>query len=210
MNKKYIVINTDSDYKKFKKNLKYYKSLFYINTQFQIENNLNSKDLSLLCNVLNIKSRKKRIEYIYNQACNIIDNSTKGINICGFKNNKCYVQRKKNNNKCNGCCRWCLHQTLNGCSTKNLTCKLFNCTEVKKRFKMLTYKDIDILKLLSIKNRLLIKHDYFSSREEVLKDLYSISLIYSVLRMFYRLVITFIMLSKRCIFENHKLEKMNK
>ena len=63
----------------------------------------------------------------------MIDN--RNINICGFINNKCFVQRKNNSNNCNGCCRLCIYQSSNGCTTNNLTCKLFNCSEVKKRLR---------------------------------------------------------------------------
>ena len=137
-------------------------------------------------NGLNIKNRYKRITYVYDTACSIIDSNTKGLNVCGFKNNKCYIQQKQNNGKCNGCCRLCKYQNSNGCPTKNLACKLFNCSEVKKRYKTIEYKDLAILKLLSLKNRLIVKSDYFSTREEVLKDLYAYTLTYSILRIFFR------------------------
>lgn len=139
-----------------------------------------------MINGLNIKNRYKRITYVYDTACSIIDSNTKGLNVCGFKNNKCYIQQKQNNGKCNGCCRLCKYQNSNGCSTKNLACKLFNCSEVKKRYKTVEYKDLDILKLLSLKNRLIVKSDYFATREEVLKDLYAHTLTYSILRILFR------------------------
>lgn len=197
MRTKTIVINTHKDYIKFIKKIKYYKSLIYYKTYFKSINNLENKNVEAICEGLNIKNRKERITYTYDKACDIVDSQNKGINICGFKNNKCYVQRKLNNNKCNGCCRGCLYQTNKGCSTKNLTCKLFNCSEVKKRFKTLEYKDLDILKLLSLKNRHIIKSDYFSTREEVLKDLYSISMIYSALRILYRMLRNIVLLKLR-------------
>lgn len=39
---------------------------------------------------------------------------------------------------------------------------------------------------LNIKNRLIIKSDYFATREEVLKDLYAHTLTYSILRILFR------------------------
>lgn len=185
---KTILINNEHDLNKLIKNIKYYKGLFYCNTEFIIKNNLQDKNVELIMNALNIKNRKKRIEYIYQQACNLIDKNNKGKNICGFKNNKCYVQRKLNNGKCNGCCRKCLYQSENGCTTRNLACKLFNCSEVKSRHKTIKYEDIKILKVLSLKNQFIVKSDYFSREDDVLKDLYCYTYTLSTIRIVYRLI----------------------
>ena len=186
MKRKTIVIESKEDYTKFIKRIILYKSILYINTEFQVKGCQVNDNIQQMINGLNIKNRYKRITYVYDTACNIIDSNTKGLNICGFKNNKCYIQQKQNNGKCNGCCRLCKYQNSNGCPTKNLACKLFNCSEVKKRYKTIEYKDLAILKLLSLKNRLIVKSDYFSTREEVLKDLYAYTLTYSILRIFFR------------------------
>lgn len=114
---------------------------------------------------------KKRITYIYDNSCKLVDDNTKNINICGFKNGKCYVQQRLKSVKCNGCCRMCIYQTKRGCPTKNLVCKLFNCSEVASRYDVIKYEDLKLLKLLSLKNRIIIESDYFSKREDVLKDL---------------------------------------
>lgn len=186
MKRKNIVVESKEDYTKFIKRIILYKSILYINTEFQVKGCQVNDKIQQMINGLNIKNRYKRITYVYDTACNIIDSNTKGLNICGFKNNKCYIQQKQNNGKCNGCCRLCKYQNSNGCPTKNLACKLFNCSEVKKRYKTIEYKDLAILKLLSLKNRLIVKSDYFSTREEVLKDLYAYTLTYSILRIFFR------------------------
>lgn len=186
MKRKTIVIESKEDYTKFIKRIILYKSILYINTEFQVKGCQVNDKIQQIIKGLNIKNRCKRITYAYDTACNIIDSNTKGLNICGFKNNKCYIQQKQNNGKCNGCCRLCKYQNSNGCPTKNLACKLFNCSEVKKRYKTIEYKDLAILKLLSLKNRLIVKSDYFSTREEVLKDLYAYTLTYSILRIFFR------------------------
>lgn len=186
MKRKTIVIESKEDYTKFIKRIILYKSILYINTEFKVKGCQVNDKIQQMINGLNIKNRYKRITYVYDTACSIIDSNTKGLNICGFKNNKCYIQQKQNNGKCNGCCRLCKYQNSNGCPTKNLACKLFNCSEVKKRYKTIEYKDLAILKLLSLKNRLIVKSDYFSTREEVLKDLYAYTLTYSILRIFFR------------------------
>lgn len=186
MKRKTIVIESKEDYTKFIKRIILYKSILYINTEFQVKGCQVNDKIQQIIKGLNIKNRCKRITYVYDTTCNIIDSNTKVLNICGFKNNKCYIQQKQNNGKCNGCCRLCKYQNSNGCPTKNLACKLFNCSEVKKRYKTIEYKDLAILKLLSLKNRLIVKSDYFSTREEVLKDLYAYTLTYSILRIFFR------------------------
>lgn len=126
----------------------------------------------------------------------MINENIKEPNICGFKNGKCHVQRKQKSGKCNGCCRKCLYQSTAGCTTKNLACKLFNCSEVTSRYSVTKYEDIEILKLLSIKNRLIVKSDYFSKEEDVLKDLYCYTLTYSTIRIVYRLFRNYIFLLK--------------
>ena len=63
-------------------------------------------------------------------------------------------------------------QTSTGCPSKNLTCKLFFCDEVKNKYEVITFKDLKLLKLLTRRQRLILKFDLFSTREEVLTDLY--------------------------------------
>lgn len=192
MKSKTILISNSNDYTKFLRKLSIYKSILYYNTIFVVKNDINDNMIDYIINALNIKNRKKRIIYIYDKSCELIDKNTKNLNICGFKNNKCYVQRKLNNGKCNGCCRKCLYQTNKGCPTKNLACKLFNCSEVTSRYDVIKYDDLKLLKLLSLKNQFIIKSDYFSTREDVLKDLYSYTFAYSTLRIVYRLVKNYI------------------
>lgn len=197
MKRKTILISNSNDYNKFLRKLSIYKSILYYNTIFVVKNDINDNMIDYIINALNIKNRKKRVTYIYDNSCKLIDDNNKNINICGFKDNKCYVQRKLKNGKCNGCCRKCLYQTKEGCPTKNLACKLFNCSEVTSRYNTLKYNDLKILKLLSLKNRIIIKSDYFSTREDVLKDLYAYTLTYSTLRIVYRLFKNYIKMNKK-------------
>ncbi len=197
MRSKKIIINNGKDYIHFLRRLPFYKSIFYFHTSFVLENNTDIENINFIIQGLNIKRRKKRIEYVYDTSCQIIDEKVKGINICGFQNGKCYVQRKKKNGTCNGCCRKCLYQSNKGCTTKNFACKLFNCSEVTSRHEVVCYNDIKLLKLLSLKNRCVVKSDYFSKREDVLKDLYAFTLTYSTIRILYRLLRNSILFSRR-------------
>ncbi len=197
MKTKEISIKTEQDYKKFIKRLNLYKRIFYYNRYFEVNTAIHQNEIKPMVTALNIKHRKDRIRYIYDSSCHLIDKKYERCDTCGFVNNQCYVQRKLQNNKCNGCCRRCLYQSPNGCRTKNLTCKLFNCSEVRERYDVVQYRDLNILKLFSLKNRIIIQSDYFSSREDVLKDLYSYSILYSGIRIIYRFIKTQIILGKR-------------
>ena len=66
----------------------------------------------------------------------------------------------------------CIYQGKKRYMTKNLTRKLFTCSEVEKRYKIIKFDDLKILKFLSFRNRIILKHDYFSKREDVINDLY--------------------------------------
>ena len=175
MFKKRIVINSNNDLIKFYKRLKYYKYLFFL--KFESSN----KEIQDIIYALNIKNRRMRINFIYDYSCNYIDNYWNGKNYCGFKNNKCYCQQYKGCKYTNGCCRLCIYQSIKGCKTSNLTCKFYYCTEVHKRYKVLNYDDIKILKMFSFRQKIIIRHSYFNSREQILFDLkYSLISIFAI------------------------------
>ena len=192
---KLIKINNQTALDKFYRKLFFYKLFILKKTKFTVETNY--EEVKPIINVLNIKKRKERIIYIYDEACKQIDNHYKNKNICGFKNNKCYVQQKLQNGTINGCCRMCLYQSTKGCTTKNLTCKLFTCSEVEKRCKVIKFDDLKILNLLSFRNRMILKSDYFSKREDVIKDLYYGSFFLWTIRIVIRMIINFYTLKRK-------------
>lgn len=165
-----------NDYNKLIRRIKLYKSFIYRNTIFETDN----KDLKVFVKYLNIKDRRKRIEYIYYEIIKEIDRKSDEL-ICDFKDGKCRLQRLNNSKNCNGCCCVCKLVTDKGCSTKNISCKLFYCNYAKKNFNILKMKDIDLFKLLSLRQKLILQFDFFSTSEQVIDDLCSHSLI---IRMF--------------------------
>ena len=182
-----INVNNEKELKKFYKFLPFYKSFIFKIFKFDIKSKYD--DIKTINTALNIKNRKMRITYIFDMACKQVDDTFKDIkNPCGFKNGICYSHSSKKLNKINGCCRCCKYQSSNGCTTKNLTCKLFFCDEVKKRYKVIEFDDLKILKLLSIRQRYILKSDYFSSREDVINDLYYGSFIIASIRILSRLI----------------------
>lgn len=181
-----LKLDSEKEKKKFYRLLPLYKSIIFRGVMF--ESNSNDEDIQLIIGGLNIKKRKKRIMYVFDEACKMIDNYYKGKNVCGFKDRKCYAQQCSEKEYYNGCCRLCRYQSDTGCTSSNLACKLFMCSEVKSRYDILTVEDIKLLKLFSMKNRFLVKSDYFSKREDVLKDLYTFTLTYAGLRVVCRLI----------------------
>ncbi len=183
-----------------KKRLLKYMFLFRSNifkfTKFETD----SKDpeLKKLIELLNIKNKYKRIYKTINDMCDYIDNYYNGCssNPCKFKNDICICHRNNNLNYKNGCCRRCIYQTNKGCPTKNFACKMFNCSYIKRHIKELDYNDIVLLKLLSIRQQSILKYDYYSTIEEVTKDLYYPSII-SLIRIDYRTIKRRILLKRR-------------
>ena len=106
---KFLVINNENDLHKFYKKIWLYRSFLCNFVTFKIEED--KYDLSDLVWALNIKKRKKRLEFIYDVACDEINEYVKDKNICGFKNNQCRMHRKLKNGYVNGCCRKCFYQS---------------------------------------------------------------------------------------------------
>ena len=179
MKKKRIIIKNKNDLKKFYDHIKYYRSFFYRYIYFESDN----KEIKDIIYALNIKKRKDRINYLYDYACDYIDNYNKGKKLCSFnKEGYCLT------NTHNGCCRKCINLVNSSCSTKNLTCKLYFCNKVCDKFKTLKYDDIKILKCFPYRCKVIIHHNYFTKREDYLKDLYIGSILLFIIRYLYRTI----------------------
>lgn len=184
--KKVVQIKNRKQLKSFYKKIPLYKSFFYRYVYFElIEDKYN---ILPIINALNLKKRKERIFYIHNHICDFIDKEYKGSNLCDFKCNQCRLHRSIKNNKEDGCCGNCKYKSKNGCITKNFACKMFYCSEVKKHYKILKYGDIKLLKVLGIREKIILKHDFFSSQDDVIKDMYIGSLFIAYIRIIYRIM----------------------
>lgn len=153
-----------------------YRSFLFRGVEFYSKN----KKLKTVVNALNIKNRKERIEYIYDEGVNYI-NKYYSDDLCQFKDGQCIAQRKDGSGHKNGCCRYCRIVTENGCPSSNLSCKLIYCKTALGNIKLLRLRDIPILKCLSITQRMILKASFYYTREEILKDL-NYGIIYSLLR----------------------------
>lgn len=178
-------VRDEKEKKRFLKRLFFYRSFLFRWVKFEVDTD--DAEVMSIVSALNIKSRKKRIEFVYDTACKMIDDKFKGLNICGFEGGKCHVQKLEGCKYINGCCRYCRYQSDKGCPTSNLACKLFFCSEVRERFEVIEFDDLNILKLLNVRMRTVVSSDYFSKREDVLGDLYTRSMTIATIRIWYRI-----------------------
>lgn len=151
-----------------------YKGKIYKKESMQKE----IRQITEVIEALNIKDKKERLKYVYDKACDILDDDFYGKNVCGFKNNKCIQDRTKEN-KCDGCCRCndnkkhCMHLVNHICSTKCLACKFHICLNLKRLGYKYKVNDILVLKyLLNWKQKIMLYLDFFMTPEEVISDLY--------------------------------------
>ena len=151
--------------------LKYLFILKYIHIDYEVDTK--NEDILQIVKAISIKNKLKRIEYIIDTICDNIDNYYKDAPMCKFINNKCECHRKKGYNYINGCCRYCKYQSNKGCTTKNVACKLFNCSYVDLNGKKkLGFNDIKLTKCLSLRQRYILINSYFTTKEDIVKDLY--------------------------------------
>ena len=165
---KSIVINNEKDYKRLLSKLKYYK--YYKFTNFNIVNNIKNKDIDIINKALNIKSRRKRIIFIYDELVKYLNEYYKE-DLCKFENDKCFVQRQSNNKF--GCCADCsLVKSGIGCPSSNVSCKLTYCKPALSNIKRIKLIEIPISRCLSSVQRFILRFDFFSTREQIINDLY--------------------------------------
>ena len=121
-------------------------------------------EMEYLETAISIKNRKKRITYIYDTACRLIDeyNREHGI-VCEFVDNRCMDCH--HNSHINGCCYHCPYQSSSGCPTSNLSCKLYFCNYMKERYTSLMMGDIAVLRLLSKSQKAILRENVFATRE---------------------------------------------
>ena len=135
-----------------------------------------------------ISDRKKQIEYIYDYVCDDLDDKWENCKPCKFCNNRCIASQNKAFNQEYLSCCYSFKRNLFGnvrkvpckylgkdkkCTTKNISCKLFTCDYLERHSNFSTsYEDYKILKLFfNRKERLVIKYNFFRTREEVILKL---------------------------------------
>ena len=181
-NKKDLIINNKKQgYKVLKK---YIKKPYKYNIIINIED----EDLTNCIKATNIDDKNKRNEFIYDVMCNILDKKWNSNIPCNFCNNRCIASRNNFMDKeYDGCCysferkrfgkvlkeKFIHLQNDKTCDTKNISCKLFTCDYLKKNKIFNTnYDDYLLLRLFfNKKEKLIIKYNFFKTKEEVLRKL---------------------------------------
>ena len=127
------------------------------------------KEYEPMVKALSIRSRKKRIAFIYDGACERIDkyNEENGL-MCSFKDSRC--GDSDNPGRINGCCYRCKYQSSKGCPSKNLTCKFYFCPKMRK-LGPLTAEDFPEFKILSLRQQYILKNNPYCTRESFLRAL---------------------------------------
>lgn len=65
---------------------------------------------------------------------------------------------------------------------------MFYCFSVKEKNKTLSFADLPLLKCFSLRQRFLLRYEFFSSREEILMDLWIESLFINLFRVYPRFI----------------------
>ncbi|MBR2841082.1 MAG: hypothetical protein IKF01_04340 [Bacilli bacterium] len=147
-----------------KKLLFLYRSILFKRVVFETD----YPELNEIVCALNIKNRYKRYNYVYDETVKWINKYYKN-DLCMFKDNQCIVQRKTG--KINGCCMYCPIVTENGCPSQNIACKLIYCKTALKNLKPLKLGEIPVVKCIPFTRRLILRSDFFQTKEKVLDDL---------------------------------------
>lgn len=155
-----------------------YRTFLFKNKTFTTKD----KNLLPIVKALNIKNKRERINYIYDETVKYL-NDYYNKDLCQFKNNQCIVQRQRHTTDINGCCKYCLNVGNHGCTTCNIGCKLIYCKTSIKNYKLLKLKEIPIQACFNISQKLILKMDVMCKKEEVIKDLNN-GLIYASIRNF--------------------------
>ncbi len=166
----------DSKKKKYK--------ILYKNKYYESEQkDKNIMQISQVVEALNIKDKKKRLEYIYDRACDILDSDFYGKNVCEFKDNRC-IHDRKFKVSCDGCCRsndgkkYCMYLVNHRCSIRCLACKFHVCSCIRKKGLKYRVNDILVIKyLLNFRQKCICYLNFFKTKEETIKDLYKNSII---------------------------------
>lgn len=179
---KEIIIGID-DLNNFVKVIRKYKNNDNIKLLFKYENKLYEKpDDNLdrynryleVIEVFNIKDKRKRLSYIYDNVCAYFDRDMREKNYCEFENGTCIANRLgKSVHSDNGCCyrkrQLCKFLTNEGCINPNPTCKIFMCSYLNKVKKVPNYSTKKLLItscLLNSKGHDFFKRNYFITKDE--------------------------------------------
>ena len=176
---------------KFKKNNINFGTKYGGVTVKYVVQNLNEEIFDALKAIELMENEKEQYTYIYDCLCKHLDNIWNEKNPCNFCNNTCIANREKIvPNTENGCC-YSFKYAKNffhlldenekdpvckyieqgkGCTTKNVSCKIFACNYIKSKysFKIDTKKLLLFETFFNPKQKLVLKYNFFKSREQLI------------------------------------------
>lgn len=126
--------------------------------------------------ILKEKDLEKKYSYIIDYITNYLNEDMKKNNYCDFKDGRCIANRLgKSVHKDNGCCYvykegLCKYLTNNGCKINCLSCKLFMCDYIEKKYRKINLNKIfPIKKVFNRKQIHILQKSFFKDKEEILK-----------------------------------------
>lgn len=171
-----IIINNDN-YNKYLKRIKYYK---HSKKDFKFNYSKDFKykeEFEKILKALNIKNKKERYSYIYDEVCDYLDNLFIKENMCEFHNDKCIANREKKFEKTCGCCvnnkgEFCKYFEKDHCTIKCSGCKFFVCPTLKKKKGPIKIKDIPLAYYFFNKRQVIVlRYTLFTPKEEIVNKL---------------------------------------
>lgn len=149
----------------------------------EVENfDVKSKNFWFICciHAINIKDKYKKYEYIYNKMCDFLDKNV--CVLCNFERDKCELDRLgKSVHGVNGCCYFKSLGLCNfldkGCPKRSLSCKIYMCQHIEKKYKFKS--KVDTYPLLRLffnkKQKDIIHYSYRKSFNEIIDELIRLS-----------------------------------
>ncbi len=138
-------------------------------------------ELNIFINLFHYKSKREKIEFLYDKACEYLDSMNEKLNYCDFKDDVCVSKRKvkKPHHKIikMGCCyhvnifsskkhKLCEYLKDKKCSVQCISCKFFTCADVDIKFKI---NDILYLKYyFNPIQKLIIKGCVLTPKEKII------------------------------------------
>lgn len=186
--KRTITIDNEEKYRAFLRRLPVYRSILFRFTEFEITGSCRPSELQDFQTALNIKNRRKRIVYLYERCCEIIDRYNSEHCITCRYSAEGICEDPKHQTRKNGCCCHCYLQSSDGCPTRNLSCKLYFCDHISNRYHPLTMEDINLLRMFTASQREIIKSNVFVTEKTYIRLLYIGSYLlfcmYSVIKLY--------------------------
>ena len=128
--------------------------------------------------ILNIEDTKSKYEAILDYISNYLIKNKKIYDMCDFKDNKCIANRlNKSIEKEDGCCYIfkkgkCDKLKNKKCSIDCITCKLFICDYLEKKYGKINLNDIfPVNKVFNKKQQYIIKSSFFKDKKEIINIL---------------------------------------